>query len=218
MHHARSLAVALALVFASNAIAQTKAPVSRNETLLAATSPFEDLSEFALAKDAAGITKSLAEADGHVAAVRKVLPAAAATQFDALMKVLHQAATDQQHHALALNAVETFRLLLDQLDAKGLEVPKEILLLDYVGFKLHVLEAAPQADWEAMRKTVADGVAWWNTTKPKIHEVALTDAMDTTIRALQEGAKTQNQALLHFAAQLDLDLVDLLEGIFETEG
>lgn len=215
MHRAHSIAVALALVLVSHAVTPTPAAASRNETLLAATSPFEDLSEFALAKDAAGITKSLAAADSHVAAVRKVLPPAAATQFDGLVKSIHQAATDKQHHALALNAVETFRLMLDNLDAKGLEVPKEILLLDYVGFKLHVLEAATPPDWEAMRKTVADGVAWWATTKPKIHQVALTDAMDTVIHALQEGAKTQNQALLHYAAQMDLDLVDLLEGIFE---
>ena len=217
MPHVRSIAAALGLVLAIVAFAP-QASASRNETLLAATSPFEDLSEFALAKDAAGITKSLVAADSHVAAVRKVLPPAAATQFDALVKSLHQTATDKQHQALALNAVETFRLLLDNLDAKGLEVPKEVLLLDYVGFKLHVLEAAPQVDWEAIRKTVADGVGWWNVTKPKINQIALTDAMDSTIRGLQEGAKSQNQALVHFAAQLDLDLVDLLEVFFESKG
>jgi hypothetical protein len=213
--HARSIAVAIAFACALPAFAQAPTPALRNETLLTATSPFEDLSEFALAEDAPGITKALAEADVQAAAVRKVLPAAAAAQFDALTKTIHQAATDKQHYVLALNAVETFRLLLDQLDAKGLEVPKEILLLDYTGFKLHVLEAAPQADWEAVRKTVADGVAWWTTTKPKIKDVALSDAMNSTIRGLQEGAKSENQGLVHFAAQLDLDLVDLLEGIFE---
>lgn len=218
MPYARSIAV-LGLVLATVAVAQPPAkPMSRNDILLASTSPFEDLAEFALAKDTAAITKALGEADGHVAGVRKVLPAAAATQFDTRVKAVHQSVTDKQYQDLAMNSVEIFRLLLDNLDAKGLDVPREVLLLDYVGFKLHVLEAAPQTDWDAVRKTVEDGVGWWNATKPKINQIALTDAMDSTIRGLQEGAKTQNQALVHFAAQLDLDLVDLLEVFFESKG
>lgn len=216
MQNARSIAVAIALAMTPGAVSSAISPTARNEVLLASTSPFEDLSEFALAKDAAGITRSLAQADSQAALVRKLLPAAAATQLDELMNSLHRAATGKQHYELALNSVETFRLLLDQLPAKGLVVPKEILLLDYVGFKLHVLEAAPQIDWAAMRQTVADGVAWWGSTKPKIKNVALRDAMDSTIRGLQEGAKTENPRLVHFAAQLDLDLVDLLEALFES--
>ena len=96
-------------------------------------------------------------------------------------------------------------------------MPKEVSLLDYAGFKLHVLAAAPKPDWESMRKTAADAVGWWDATKAKVSAKKLRDAMKTTVGGLQQAAKTENLPMLELAAQLDLDLVDLLEAHFEAK-
>ena len=108
-----------------------------------------------------------------------------------------------------------FRLLIDNLDAGKLKVPKEVSLLDYAGFKLHVLDAAPKPDWDAMRKTVADAVAWWDAMKSKVSDKKLRDAFNSTVRGMQQAASSENRPMLQYAAQMDLDLVDLLEKHFE---
>jgi hypothetical protein len=118
---------------------------------------------------------------------------------------------------VALNSIETYRLLIENLQAEGLKLPKEVSLLDYAGFKLQILAAAAQPDWDTMQKTVADAVTWWDTTKPKISEKGLLDTVNSTIKGLQQAAKSKNLEMLHFAAQIDLDVVDLLEGYFEKK-
>jgi len=186
-----------------------------NETLLRASSPFEDIVEFALNKNEAGITKSLTAADRKAAVVRDALPTTASGQFATLLEGIHKAATAKEHYAVAMSAVEVFRLLVDNLEAGSLKVPKEVSLLDYAGFKLKVLAAAPQPEWGAMRKTVDDAVTWWAAIKSKVSEKALRDAFNSTVRGLQQAGKVEHLPMLTFAAQIDLDLVDLLEGYFD---
>jgi hypothetical protein len=188
-----------------------------NETLLSATSPFEDMVEYALAKNFASVEKSLAKAEAQGAAVKEALAPASAGEFDRQLQALRKVVAAREPHGVAVCAVEIFRLLLDNLDGTKLEVPKEVSLLDYAGFKLHVLDAAPKPNWDAMRKTVVEAAGWWKAAKPKVSEKGLRDAMESTIRGLQEAARTENLPMLHFAAQLDLDLVDVLEGHFEKK-
>ena len=108
-----------------------------------------------------------------------------------------------------------FRSLIDSLDASHLEVPKEVSLLDYVGLKVHVLTASPKPDWNAIRKTVDEGSKWWKAIESKVTDKKLRDAVATTVRGLQVAAKAENLPMVNFAAQIDLDLVDLLESAFE---
>jgi hypothetical protein len=204
----------LLLTFAALTTANATDASKANETLLRATSPFEDMVEFALAKNDASITKSLVTADGHAVAVRDALPATASGQFDTLLQAIHKAAAAKHHHALAMSAVEVFRLFIDNLEAGSLKVPKEVSLLDCAGFRLRVLAAAPQPDWSGMRQTVEDAAKWWATTKPKVSDKALRDAFNSTVRGLQQAGQIEHLPMLNFAAQLDLDLVDLLEGYF----
>ena len=96
-------------------------------------------------------------------------------------------------------------------------MPKEVSLLDYAGFKLHVLAAAPQPDWGAMRQTVEDAVGWWKVTQPKVSDKHLRDTMQSTVRGLEQAIQIESLPMLNFAAQIDLDLVDLLEGYFERK-
>jgi len=177
-------------------------------------SPFEDLIEFALAESDSGISKSLIAADQHATDVRKALPASAASNFATLMEGLHRATTAKDHNEVAKTAVVVFRLLIDHLQAKDLEVPKEVSLLDYAGFKLRVDAATPRPDWQDIRKTVGDAAGWWSAINSKVSEKGLRDAFDSAIRGLDDAAQLENLPMLRFAAQIDVDLVDLLEGVF----
>jgi hypothetical protein len=203
------LAIVIILVVATSVSANQA--INANEVLLSAMSPFEDMIEFALAESHSDVSKALAAADQQAPGVKTVLPALAASQFDTLMARLHRAATEKDHHKTASSAVEIFRLLIDNLQAKDLKEPKEVSLLDYAGFKLRVLAAARNPDWKDIRRTVGEAAGWWNTIGSKVSQKGLRDAFDTSIRGLDDAAKLENLPMLRFAAQLELQLVDLLE-------
>lgn len=189
----------------------------RNETLLAATSPYEDLVDAALAGQVAAVTTALARADSQAAAVRTALPAAAAGHFDELLRTIRKAVSDNQFQVVAMRAVEVFRLLLDELGPGHLKIPQEVNLLDYAGFKLKVLASAAKPDWDAMRSTAQEASAWWRAVEPGVTDPTLRDAFATTVAGLSEATKSENPAMLRLAAQIDLDLVDLLEHHFERK-
>ena len=206
----RPLAIAFLLAVAPSA--SSSQVIKANDVLLSAMSPFEDMIEFALAGKDSDISKALVAADQHATDVKKALSASAASQFATLMEGLHRAATDKDHHEVARSAVEVFRLLSDNLQAKDLKVPKEVSLLDYAGFKLRVLAAAQRPDWQDIRKTVGEAAGWWKAISSKVSEAGLRDAFDSLMRGLDDAARIEDLPMLRFAAQIDLDLVDLLEG------
>lgn len=217
MHLTRLPFLAVAFLIASLTFAHGENAAKANAILLRATSPYEDMAEFALAKNTPGMTKALAAAGKGAAGVKTVLSASAAGRFDRLVQAIHQSATGSRHHAVATDAVEVFRLLIDNLRAEGLKEPREVSLLDCAGFKLHVLAAAERPDWEAMRGTVADAATWWEAIKVKVTDKGLRDAFNSTLRGLQTASKTENLPMLNYAAQMDLDLVDLLEAHFKRK-
>ena len=203
------LAIAFFLPVTPSALANRA--IQANQVLLEAMSPFEDMIEFALAGSDADISKALVTADQRSNDIKTALSASSASEFSALMEGLHRAATDKDHHEVARAAVEVFRLLIDSLQAKGLEMPKEVSLLDYAGFKLQVIAASQRPDWEDIRSTVGEAAGWWNAINSKVSGKGLYDAFGSTIRGLDEAANLENLPMLRFAAQMDLDLVDLLE-------
>jgi hypothetical protein len=96
-------------------------------------------------------------------------------------------------------------------------VPKEVSLLDYAGFKLRVLAATPRPDWQDIRRTVGEAAGWWNAINSQVSTKGLRDAFGSVMRGLDEAAKLENLPMLRFAAQIDLDLVDLLEGALKPK-
>lgn len=209
--------LAVAFLMVSLACAHGQAAAKANAILLRAMSPYEDMAGFALAKNTERMTRALAAADKSAAGVRTVLSASAASKFDSLVQAIHQSATSNNHYQVAASAVAVFRLFIDNLQADGLKEPREVSLLDWAGFRLHVLAAAGPADWEAIRDVVADAAGWWEAIKAKVTNKGLRDAFNSTIRGLQTASKTENLPMLNFAAQVDLDLVDLLEAYFKRK-
>jgi hypothetical protein len=96
-------------------------------------------------------------------------------------------------------------------------VPKEIVLLDYVGFKIQVLLKQNIIDWNLISDAATEGASLWNKIKNKISDKGLQDIMNTAIKGIKNSANSKNIEMLKFAAQVDLDLVDLLEKYFEKK-
>jgi hypothetical protein len=188
-----------------------------NEVLLGSMSPYEDLIEYTLLGKDYDVSKALITADQHSKSVTKTLPAPTAQKFNAMMEALHKAVKSKESNMTAMYAADIFRLLAENLQNDSLDVPKEVSLLDYAGFKLRVLAASKKPDWQDIRTTIDQATGWWDVVRSKVSMNGLSNTFDTLIRGLDASAKTRNLDMLSFAAQMTLDLVDLLEGDLKTK-
>jgi hypothetical protein len=186
-----------------------------NQVLLAAASPFEDLTEFALANDIRGMRQALKAYGDQAVVVDKVLSVPARREMASLLAAIRRAESKGDNQEVALNSVEAYRVLVESLDPNGLVVPIQVSELDYVGFKLKVLLAASPPDWPVIQTTLEAAGRHWHELEPRVSDKGLRDAVKTVLAGLHQATSTKNAEMAVFAAQMDLVLVDLIEGYFE---
>ena len=209
--------ISIILFATAMAVASPSQASQINDVLLGSMSPYEDLIEYALSGKDYDVSKALITADQHSKSVTKTLPAPTAQKFNAMMEALHKAVKSKENNMTAMYAADIFRLLAENLQNDSLDVPKEVSLLDYAGFKLRVLAASKKPDWQDIRMTIDEATGWWDVVRSKVSMNGLSNTFDTLIRGLDASAKTRNLDMLGFAAQMTLDLVDLLEGDLKTK-
>jgi len=186
-----------------------------NEILLQAASPFEDLTEFAMAGDTKGMGRALTEIGSELDRVRPVLDAGRRVRFDSVLDRIRGAHKAHTYPEVALGAVDAYRLLVESLHEDALVVPKAVALLDYAGFRLVVLASVTKPDWAAIRVTAKETQATWSSIEALVRNKGLSDAMKTVVGGINQAVGVEDARLLQFAAHVDLDLVDLLESYFE---
>jgi len=187
-----------------------------NEVLLSAASPFEDLTENALAGNRKGMQLALKGYDEQAAKVSKVLSPKARHDIELLVATIKKAEQRADNESVALNSVEAYRTLIESLDTSSLIVPVEVSLLDYAGFKLKVFLHAKSPDWSVLRKTAEEARQHWTAIESRVSDKGLLDAVNTMITGMNKATTAENADMAVFAAQVDLALVDLLEGYFEN--
>ena len=219
MQKTKPVLLILGLLCASltGAIAQDASltPAAANKILLKASAPFEDAIGPALAHNAKGIAGQLAAADDAAEGVKSALPADAAKKFGDLLQTIHKAADAKDDFAVAQNCLTTFRLLVDNLRRDALKVPVEVELLDYAGYQIQILAAGKKPDWNAMSKTAADAAAWWKELAPKVTAKHVREATTSALSGLSQAAQEKNPGKIQLAAQMTLDLVDVMEDVFK---
>lgn len=211
----RILFTAAALVALTQAPAQGATPVSpRNEQLLAALEPLEGLTEDALGGSVAKIEKSLKSADADRAKTRGLLTPELAARFDKLFSEVNSAHKKKDNIATALAAAELYKVVTEALDPTALTIPKEVSLLDYIGFRTKALLQAPTPDWNAIAQTAREANGYWATIRSRVTDKKLQFAMEKAQRDLAGAAEKKDAALCAAATREDLDLVDELESFF----
>lgn len=191
-------------------------PRSRNEILQTSSSPFEHLSELAVAGDWKGVEVAMKEFEPLERATMNVLAPVPRKQFESQLAAIRSSHKGRDAYSLALQAADAYRTLVVAQDAGGLAVPLEVSLLDYVGFKLTALLSRPTPDWQAVRATATEGIQFWTVLKGRVRDKSLQTLTTTTLDGLARAATAGDRATAQLAARVDLDLVDVLENYFTS--
>ena len=205
------------LVFIVGTVSVMAGNSKSNAVIFNAMSPYEDLTEYALAEKNQKITESLASLKGLLDNLNVVLSKKTIKILINKHEKMKLAEKNADFPKIALLAVDSYKVISEELDESQLEVPKQVVILDYVGFRIHALLKQKKINWDLIANTVDVGITQWKSIKGKVTNRKLKDSMNTTIYGLKKASDSKNIDMLSFAAQIDLDLVDLLEGFFENK-
>jgi hypothetical protein len=189
----------------------------KNAVLEAAISRCEDLTEYAEAGKVKAMDQAIQDLEGQRANILGVLSPEAGKRFEEGLAALRQKRASGDFPGVALEAVETYRLLTTSLDREKLKAPIEVSLLDYAGFKVKVLTKRQPPDWQAMQGVATQAARDWQAIQGKVADKSLRNVMNTTMAGLNQAIEGQDAAMTRFAAQVVLDLVDLLEQQFKRQ-
>lgn len=190
---------------------------SKNEALSDAMSPYEDMAEFAMKNDAEGVKNSLEKASYSLKKLKTVLPQQIFDAFQGKYDGITAAAAKGDYPAVAVLAVDSYKILIDMLDTHGPDVPKEVALLDYAGFKTEALLNMPNPDWQEIFNVANEADINWSVIRGQVLKKSLRDSVDTAVAGLKNAARLRDADMSAFAAQVNMDLVDLLEKYYGEE-
>jgi hypothetical protein len=228
LKHAAAAIIAFTL---SPALVRLPAPDFWAGPLFAQEASAKDLGRNVKLADAASITEDLIDAAlggkadkvaEKVAAMRKTLPMLRplldAATFDALARELtamEQAMAGKDLPAIALASAEAYRIIESATDPAQRPVPIEVAMLDYSGFKLSILAAGPTAEWAAIEATAKDSDSNWSALAKNVRDSGIRDLAAEIQEGLRSAVARKDIEGVKFAAKLQLDIVDVLEGYFK---
>jgi hypothetical protein len=191
----------------------THAAVGRNERLLAVAEGFEALTETAFAQEFERLNAAHEAAARDVAIVNAILSVEDRRRLETLHGTIRNALRKQDRSALALAAVESYRVLVSAQDA-GAAVPVEVSLLDYAGFKLEALARADVVRWDEMARALAYADSQWTALSPRVLSKGLAGAFESTLAGMKRAIQEKNTLAASVASADELALVDLWEEHF----
>ena len=109
---------------------------------------------------------------------------------------IKSASVSGDYPLIALYSIEIYRALAEELDDSKLNLPKEIVLLDYVGFKILVLLKQNNISWNKINDVAVEGKILWNKIKNKIY---------LTLKNLQIFQETLKTNLKLFILQVQME-------------
>lgn len=186
----------------------------RNVRLLAAAEGYETLTETAFDKTFPELTASLTAARQKALEARTLLATEQAGRLDTLGAEIDAALRDQNRSALAIAAVETYRVLVSAQDASAL-VPVEVSLLDYAGFRYDANAKSRPVSWDQMTADVAFARETWARISPRVTAKGLSGAFDSALSGMETAVAQKNAVAAGIAVSNELALVDALEEHFK---
>lgn len=191
----------------------TQAAIGRNERLLAVAEGFEALTETAFSAAFERLKTAHDAASSDVTVVNAELSSDDQRRLEVLHGAIRNALRDKDRSALALAAVESYRVLVSAQNARAV-VPVEVSLLDYAGFKLEALARADVVRWDEMARALEYANSQWATLSPRVSSKGLSGAFEATLAGMKRAIREKNTLAASIASTDELALVDVLEEHF----
>jgi hypothetical protein len=148
------------------------------------------------------------------ALARPLLRADAQKELATRLQAIAAARRTDNRPEIALAAVEIYRVLVE--NAPPREIPAEVNLLDYAGFRYDADLNARPIRWDDMARAAAYAQARWVAIDARVTDKILRDRVSKALADMVEAARRRDPALAADAARRELDLVDRLEIFFST--
>ena len=208
------LLAALLIGAACPALAARSTTHSPTDALSQASEVAEQVSENAPSIDGAAFKKAMSDINALDARLAKALSPDRKKALDALVTGIRNAWTSRDRSAVGVHAIEAFRVLQEAMPRGPKAVPVQVAQLDYVGFKVNALLSSSSVNWSQVSETVREASTWWSAIEPHTSDATLKEAMNRTLLAMKEAADQKDPKVMHFAADMELILVDGLETFF----
>lgn len=190
-------------------------PVSdRNDAIGDVASLTEDIADFAMAGNHGAVEDALIRYRDGLGEIRGMMDEATAAGSAKSLAAIEAALAANDMSGVAIAASDSFKTLELALDKTSLTVPLEVSMLDYVGFRLKAMAGAAKPDWAAMGTVVKEADGYWSVLEPTVKDKGLRDLMTSIHQGLSGAVAAKDAGMLSFAAQMELDAVDLLEHHF----
>ncbi len=184
------------------------------DALTQASEIAEQLSENAPSIDATTFMKNLSEIGALDTRLDKALSPDRKKAFAALVTGIRSAWGAGDRSAVGVQSIEAYRLLQEAVPRGPKAMPVQVAQLDYVGFKVNALLSSGSVNWAELAETVGQASTWWAALEPRTSDGTLKEAMNRTLLAMKEAADAKDAKVMHFAADMELILVDGLESAF----
>lgn len=180
-------------------------------------SPFEDLTEFALSKDDKGIEKSLNKIENALKnnIFKQNLKSGSVEELSKKIAKLKQDYATKDYANTVLTSAEIFNYNVSNFkDADKIANQIKIEHLDYLGFKILALIDQKNINWNEIEKTTTNIEPIWKALATNVKDPNLKASIDLLFKGMHLSAKEKNKKMLDIFANMDLDLVDVLENTF----
>ena len=116
---------------------------------------------------------------------------------------------------VALSAVEGYKLIVSAFppDAK---IPVAVSLLDYAGFRIQADLKSDPAHWDDAREAAQYAHEQWELIRSNVTDTELNKRFSASLADLDEYLSVKDEKMAAKAAASELNLVDELEGFFQS--
>jgi hypothetical protein len=196
-----------------NARAADSAAVAR-ECIAAGAEALETLTEHAAATPAANLEAEARSTSTRVMACANALPTRQASELTQIIQRVDEFQTDHDRTRLALSAVEGYRVLVSAQIRGARDIPLEVALLDYAGFRYQASVRSATPLWSEARQAIDFADEQWSTLAARISDDGLKASFGAELNAMRRAVEATNVAEAQRASSTELDRVDELEQYF----
>ncbi len=180
----------------------------------AAAEAFESLTEHAANTRFARLLREARATSATAQQCARTIAGPIASQADRVAAAVGRFGVDRNRAALALNAVEGYRVFVSVQPRGAHDLPLEVALLDYAGFRYQAAVHASPVLWTEMSNAIDFADQQWRAASTRVADSKLQSSFTADLAEMRSAVQTTNATLAKRAVAAELQHVDALEQYF----